>query len=297
MLINGMTMAPAIFIKDKTEDYFFFTPGTHRFVIPLGARSVDVTCIGAGGGPGFKSPYYNAGPGGGASGFITHGTKLSVTPLSEISITVGAGGAPGTIPSSSETAIARGASGGASSCLGVVAAGGQGGVSNGPGAYGRGGNGGFGGGGGGCDFERMCGNGGRGYNSLPGDSTSPDIFVVYAKRAGGGGWGAGCDGKLGELSESSNNGGVTTNITPLYCFNDQTTLVSLGRGGNGGWGTVKEGSDSPERGYPGYGGHPARSVGTTYGDGGDGVAGLNATGVGSAGKSGCVAIRVWYVDR
>lgn len=73
------------------------TQTSGSFTVPYGCYSINVTCIGGGGGAGNPSwsGYYGAfyGPGGGgANGITVTNTALAVTPGQIISYTVGAGG-------------------------------------------------------------------------------------------------------------------------------------------------------------------------------------------------------------
>jgi hypothetical protein len=118
---------------------FFNVPGVYNFVVPAGIDTVWVSLSGGGGG---GATGVGSG-GGGADAKIKY--KVNVTPLEQITVTVGSDGAPG-------------AAGGASSFGSHVSAPGGGGASSGAGA--PGGPGGQGGDGSGNGGYSIFGNGG-----------------------------------------------------------------------------------------------------------------------------------------
>lgn len=243
------------------EDIYFETAGAHTFVVPKGAKTIDVTCIGGGAGGADGGVSYgsiaNAWPGGGGSGGtgeIRHTMGISVTPGESYALSVGKAGA------------AYGGAGGASRFSSVLtAAGGQPGSAGGNEPLnntssangGSGGNGGIGGNGGGP---------GRGANanllgSHGANGTSTQAWSSWPKSE----W---------------------------YAFRDESTKRRLGQSARGGYG-YDLGSEGKQyaRGLT-----ATEAPGTMYGSGGQGgdqkKTGTNQTP--GAGGAGLVAIRVHY---
>ena len=97
--VNGMSVPPVMSLYPQREDVFYEAAGTYEFVIPKGAKRIDVTCIGGGGGGHEGGVSYgslaNAWPGGGGSGGtgeIRHIMGQSVKAGEKYSVTVGKGG-------------------------------------------------------------------------------------------------------------------------------------------------------------------------------------------------------------
>jgi NADH:ubiquinone oxidoreductase subunit F (NADH-binding) len=71
----------------------FTSSGT--FTVPLGVTAVDVLVVAGGGGGGHKRDANVVGGSGGGAGGVLWVTNHEVTPLEEIAVTVGTGGAGG----------------------------------------------------------------------------------------------------------------------------------------------------------------------------------------------------------
>lgn len=132
VLKDGITYA----IKSRSVEYarfFFNATGTQSFTIPAGVTTIAVTAAGAGGGGGgYACNEYlnNASGGSGGYGELVIMTTTTVTPLSDISITVGIGGGAGVSNKRVGTYSYVGGSGtdgGSSSAADVTAGGGGGG--------------------------------------------------------------------------------------------------------------------------------------------------------------------------
>lgn len=246
-----------------------------NWVVPLGAKIVNVTCIGAGGGGGGGGSNNTGdaggtgGGGGGISEFMFRASDLGGAGTS-ISITVGAGGAGGAGRVGVTTAAQTGGNGG-STLFGnfLQGQGGSGGL-GGPG-YGAGAGG----------FGMFIGNtSGSGGASLYYGGVTDSLSTLPG--AGGGG-GAGATPGVGSRSTTTNiaipvGGGASGTSNALY--------LGPGSGGNGGASSTSTGSNGGSGGLYGGGG----------GGGGEGFTGggTGNGGAGGAGASGVVVIRVWY---
>lgn len=262
--VNGLNAPPIMRLNPDHVDIFFEKAGTYSYTIPRGAKSIDVTVIGSGGGGQEGGVSYgniqNAWPGGGAGGAageMKHLMRVSVTPGTTYQIRVGKGGA------------AFGGAGEASKFGELLSA--AGGLAGGRGDHeplddkstangGRGGNGGIGGNGGGR---------GRGR---------------YSHQDG-------ADGADGTSSMEWQS------WTPAqwYAFEDASTGKRLGNGGRGGDGHALNALSTRKE----IGKTTAEVPGKTYGGGGRGgdqqKTGQNKTP--GAGQGGLVAVRVWYKKR
>ena len=104
-MLVGMVMMPTSSVASGSQVYS--EPGSYSFTVPIGVRSITIeTSGGAGGGasgwtdeiPGTEKdpvPTYADMYGGDGGSSSTATSQVSVTPLSTVSITVGAGGAGG----------------------------------------------------------------------------------------------------------------------------------------------------------------------------------------------------------
>jgi hypothetical protein len=243
------------------------------WVMPLGAKIVNVVCVGAGGGGGGGARNATSrgggvgGAGGGVSEFMFRASDLGGTGTS-ITITVGAAGTAGAATGSGTTYLAgnNGGSGGNTSFGSfLIANGGGGGV-------------------GGNDTAPAASATGVGvWEGNYGIDTSATVSAT----AGGGAGGSGGSG----LS-SFGAGGVpsSTNLTAATASRGAgpTNIFYNGAGG-GGAGTASS-TTTPlaagAGGFPGGGG----------GGGGEGstAGGTGAGGAGGAGAAGMVSITVWY---
>lgn len=95
--VNGLFAPPVMKLYPAYADVYFDTPGAQTFVVPRGAKRIDVTCIGGGGAGGETG--YNYGQGGipgtggdGGTGEMQHLIGCAVTPGETYLLTVGAGG-------------------------------------------------------------------------------------------------------------------------------------------------------------------------------------------------------------
>jgi len=216
----------------STELANSFTDSHHIWTCPDGVTTVDYLVVGGGGGGGHSADY--SGGGGGAGGYRA-GTGFSVTPGTEYTITVGAGGAAGS--------SSLGTSGGDSTFSTITSAGGGGGgfQPTTPGGL-------SGGSGGGGAFNAGAGGSGNTPSTSPvqgyaGGSALSD--GVYAAAGGGGGAGeVGEDGsQAGSAAAQAGDGGdgVANSITGssvYYAGGGAGCANTLGvaSGGNGGGG-------------------------------------------------------------
>ena len=174
----------------------FTSSGT--FTVPLGVTHISAVVVGGGGGGHYT--WANSGAGGGA---LAYAHDIAVSPGETISITVGAGGGPGSNGGNSMVGNYFGAKGGVYSCTStsnravpiagsITPKGGAGGMSSGNGYGGGGGAGGYG-----TTFDGMTARGGDGlYGGSANFSTggaSGDSSAAYygngTNGAGGGGAG------------------------------------------------------------------------------------------------------------
>ena len=243
------------------------------WVMPLGAKIVNVVCVGAGGGGGGGARNATSrgggvgGAGGGVSEFMFRASDLGGAGTS-ITITVGAAGTAGAATGSGTTYLAgnNGGSGGNTSFGSYLRAiGGGGGV-------------------GGNDTAPAASAAGVGmWDGNYGTDNSPTISNTAGGGAGGrGGSGAGTFASGGVPS--------STNLTAATASRGAgpTNIFYNGAGG-GGAGTASS-TTTPlaagAGGFPGGGG----------GGGGEGstAGGTGAGGAGGAGAAGMVSITVWY---
>ena len=234
---------------------------------------------GGGGAGGYRSSVVGESSGGGGSAE----SRLSLTSGTPYTVTVGAGGAPGSVPS---TITANSGSNGSNSVFGSISSngGGGGGGANIDAITGGAGGGGYGSGG----WNGLGGNAGsgtanQGFNGGQGFSST----ATGNEQSGGGGGGAGAVGANGSASAAGAGGnGVASSITG----------TSIVRGGGGG-GDRRTGSAAA--GGTGGGGAGAVSnngtsgTANTGGGGGAGTSTLPATPgkSGGTGGSGIVIVR------
>lgn len=245
------------------------------FTPPSGVTEVDVLVVGGGGGGGSATGFANAGAGGGGAGGVVYEQAYPVTPLSGVSITVGAGGNGGAAGNNS------GSTGSASLFGSLTALGGGGGIGgNGNGVAGGSG-GGARGGTGGAGNQPGSASGGFGNKGGDGGGGAP---AGSAAGGGGGAGGAGQD-RAGTAGEAGGNGGIglLSDITgtPTYYAGGGGGGAAqnngpVGTGGNGGGGNGGNNTTAPLAG--------------TANRGGGGGGGNNAQ-VGAAGGSGVVIVR------
>ena len=230
----------------------YTTPGTHTFEVPVGVTSISAVCVGGGGAGGPSASGEDGGGGGG--GGLSYGT-IAVTPLEDLTVIVGEGGATPSSTSDgtaggdsqlkrSSTILLEGEGGGGGEYPADGEAAGEKGLGGGSSGTGRtgggtGGNGGVGGGGGGGGggAAGYSGDGGTGQN-YPGAGAGED-------GAGGGGGGAGSNGPSDNSTQDGGGVGVIGESDPVA---------------NG------EGGDAYEDGFPGSDGS-----GKSYGGGGGGA--------------------------
>lgn len=239
---------------------------------------------------------------GAGSGYIAHKTGIAVTPGTNVSITVGAGGARGLNSAPAGNKSRSGVDGGASKFGTLLTAkGGQRGIvhdgSVNPTA--RGGSGGAGGGGGGRASGTSSNtslSGGPGLNTSGGGTGTG----TYGVSGGGGGSYKGTNGTAGEDGnwgvsgkDGAGVGGTGANTDEYYCFQSASSARYLNaQGGNGGAGTY--GATPGAGGRGGNVGKDARGdvlAGTGYGRGGRGADDHSDNS--AAGGSGLVAVRAW----
>jgi len=226
-----------------------FTSST-IFTVPAGITTIAEILIVAGGGSGGGGGL----SGGGGAGGVIYTTSLAVAPGSNLTVTIGAGGA---------SAVGASGNAGGNSVFGplVATGGGGGGAFSGTSA---GGNGGSGGGGGANNGPGGSGIVGQGFNG--GNSTST--------TQGGGGGGATQPGFNGiSLAGGAGGNGFTTTITG--------SVLQVGGGGGGG------GSGSAGAGGAGGGGNGGVGAGTAQSGlantGGGGGGDMSASGAGGSG--------------
>ena len=244
------------------------------FVVPTGAKVVEVTCIGAGGGGGGGGRNVtgdgggSGGGGGGLSKYLFRVEDIGGVDAS-ITVTVGTGGAGGAATASGTTALSgnAGVAGGATSFGSYLQAlGGANGL-------------------GGTTSARVGGAGGYGmFTGVNGGDTSfnADSGAPTPSGAGGGGGGGAFFGTGGHpfvfnLTQSGTSGDAGTS---------NATLLSPGSGGNGRDSTTTTVLAAGAGGLYGGGG----------GGGGEGstAGATGAGGAGGAGANGACFVRVWY---
>lgn len=215
----------------------FTSLGTTIWICPTGVTSVTYLVVGGGGGGGSGAVSANNGGGGGAGGFLT-GT-VAVTPGTQYTVVVGAGGAPDSPGGFSQFTATAGFS--------IVAFGGGSGGGRSPAVVG--GNGGSGGGGGpAVPTTGGTGTPGQGNNGGAGNPNSP--------FQGGGGGGAGA---VGGSPTGNGGGGSSSTITG--------SSVTYAGGGGGG------ADSSAGTGGPGGGGDGALPFSRAATQGTDGLGG------------------------
>ena len=238
-----------------------FTEST-VWTVPEGVSVVDIFCVGGGGGAGGSYDYYTQSSsgynsftqrygGGGGGGYTTTQKSVAVTPGSELTIAVGAGGASGVsywydstmspTYAGSTTSVTGGSDGGASSVVdanGTVlcnADGGKGGAKTpqttytvNSASYRRGGAGGAGGSG---------GAGGFFLKDTIQSSGSQRKMYSYATSAGidgaDGGTAQNVVDNEGEYSNTGASGGAGQGTTTRAFGESNGTLYSTGGGGDG----------------------------------------------------------------
>jgi hypothetical protein len=258
-----------------TEDanYWYHTFAASGAFITKQALTVDCLVIAGGGGGASRS-----GAGGGGAGGYREATGLSLTTLTNYSVTVGAGGVGG----EDDTSPYIGSNGSNSIFSSITSTGGgAGGLSS------TAASGGSGGGGG-----RNSGSGGAGNTPSTSPSQGNNGGSSGSGLGGGGGGGAGAVGGNGGATDGGAGGaGVSSSFTG----------ISVTRAGGGG-GSAEDGTGAGGAGGAGGGGAGASLSG---GSGGSGVSGTMNTGgggggggyssgasvVGGTGGSGLVVIR------
>jgi len=123
LMLVGMVMMPTLSVASGSQVYS--EAGSYSFTVPFGVSSITIeTSGGAGGGAsgwtyiveGEKQPTYTVAAYGGDGGSSATATsQVSVTPNSEVTIVVGAGGAGGTAPGSGTYYVANPGAGGGDS--------------------------------------------------------------------------------------------------------------------------------------------------------------------------------------
>ncbi len=91
--LEKVLLSSAYYYRPKPQDQQEFSdPGTYSFVVPAGVEKISAVAVGAGGG---GSNSLNGGGGGG--GALQYRNNISVTPGETLTVSVGRGGAAGTI--------------------------------------------------------------------------------------------------------------------------------------------------------------------------------------------------------
>ena len=231
--------------------------------------SVDFLVVaGGGGGGGNAFPNYASG-GGGAGGYRT--STQTVNGGTEITITVGDGGAVGTAGSNSSIS--------GSGLTTITSAGGGNGGHGGNSAGNTGANGGSGGGGG---YNAASGSGNTPSTS-PSQGNSGGQATTGSATAGGGGGGAGAVGSNG-LGDPSATGGAGGNGTASSITGSSVTYAGGGGGGSGYTAGSGTGGTGGTGGGGAGGGTGNGTVGTANtGGGGGGARGSFTSGSGGKG--------------
>lgn len=247
-------IAAALQITDFQSVEFvpFYASGT--FTVPSGAAGNEfvVICVGGGGGGGSGD---GRGGGGGGGGGISIET-LVLTPLDQVSVVIGAGGAAGS--------LARDGGTGGTTSFGsnmVTAPGGFGGTKSGNGGKSPGG-----GGGGGGGYGGPGGNGGT-YGGGGGSNSTGGTGGTYG--GGGGGYTAGPGGTYGGSGGSntvSAKAGTPFSGAPGQLFPFIIKTDSIGASPGVGNGAIGGGGG----GFGGNGGDCVGIQGSTYAGGGGG---------------------------
>jgi hypothetical protein len=262
VLAFGELLAPTTTIFTSSE----------VFVIPTGAKAVEVTCIGGGGGGGGGARFAtgdaggSGGGGGGLSKYLFRPEDIGGIDAA-ITVTVGAGGNAGGATASGITAAAgnNGTSGGTTSFGTYLYAYG--------GANGLGGT---------SSSSRPGGAGGVGmFAGNAGGNTSTSATATAAGAGGGGGGGATFG--TGSVPTAFN---LTQQLSPGNAGTSNATLRGPGSGGNGRNSNVTTVAIAGNGGLYGGGGGGGGEGSTTGSTGAGGAAG--------AGAGGACIIRVWY---
>ncbi|MFA5431322.1 MAG: glycine-rich domain-containing protein [Candidatus Paceibacterota bacterium] len=187
------------------------TANPTNWTVPAGVTSVEYLLVG--GGAGGDGPWYG---GGGGAGGVLSGIK-TVTPLSTLEITVGAGGTAHLNGGNSTFADLVAIGGGAGGAPGSLGGSGGGGTSASVGGNGTSGQGYAGGTGYACGYQIDAGGGGGGAGAVGanascniagngGGGVANSITGVSTYYAGGGG-GGGCAGLVDEYGDGGIGGG------------------------------------------------------------------------------------------
>ena len=221
---------------DVGNQVSFTTPGTFTWTVPDGIASVSAVCVGGGGGGG-RASGGNIGPQGGGGGGLSYENNISVTPGESLTVTVGEGGAGGTVSSTTggtggiseikrntTTLVKANGGGGGARLDSGRASGGSGGSTLG---YTGGGDGGDGGDG---RFNTAGGAGGGagGYSGNGGNGGSTNDNIGQTAGSGGGGGG-------GEADNNGSGGGGGVGILGETSEGD-SDFFGTGAGGAGGSG-------------------------------------------------------------
>ncbi len=253
----------------------FTTAGSFTFNCPT-SKTVQVLVVGGGGGSGLNSGNNPAGGGGG--GQVSYNASFSITASTPYTVTVGSGGAGGSVDTGKGT-------NGASSVFATITSIGGGG---GGGGNGTGGANGSSGGGAGLVGKDTPGTGSAGF---AGGKAIRGGLGGGGAAAGGGGGGAGAAGADGSGNGSPaiagrGGNGIQNSITD--------TATYYGGGGSGGTSTHNNSctlTTSQTNGSGGFGGGGALSANGTNGFGGGGGANCTSSGGSRSGGSGVVIVR------
>lgn len=176
------------------------TPNSYTFTVPANISKLRVTLLGAGGGGGGGHTGKDVIAGGGGGGYFIENTIIAVTPLSTLSLIVGAGGTG--CSSGNNVDMLKGVDGGSSSLGDLIAGGGgagnfrfsqdsygygaggtgSGGVAGKPGGYPNGGNSGAGDAGGtsiGADGADGAGGAGGNRSTKGGNGGNGYVIIEY----------------------------------------------------------------------------------------------------------------------
>jgi len=263
---NIVATANTVTVIDSSTTPFgqseYIAPGNYTWVAPANVVSVSVLTIGGGGG-GSQSGSGGAGGGGGGLSFKNN---IAVTPGTSYTVTVGTGGARGSLTGSNGgnsffqsigQVSARGGGGAQSALIGGLGSG----PINGTGST-------AGDGGGATTASAGGGGGASGYNSSGGlGGTAPNAGGSSTNGGGGGGAGGSADaggggGGVGIYGAASGGGGGG-----IY------TGANGGGGGGGSGGTNGVDGDAPQGdgGLYGGGGGGADNTSNENGNGGGGA--------------------------
>jgi hypothetical protein len=281
---NGTITKREVTISSITT---YTTPGNTTVAVPVGAKSLEVVCVGAGGGGGSgrkgAAGSSRGGGGGGGGGSVSTGVFSVVTMgnPANITVSVGAGGTGGAFRSTNSTNGALGTAGGESnvniSGTKIIRASGGSGADGGTTAAGS-----FGSSGSFADYNGS--NGGSGGAATPNASSN-----CTNRAASGGGGGAGITSGNGTAAGASSGGGYYNLVSGVGGDNDggangnnPASGQLTGSGGAGG------GTTGAVRADGGNGG-----TGAGGGGGAAGIDGTHDSGAGGTGGNGIV-ILTWY---